>query len=53
MIVYVGYVMGDCAQALFMSLDKEKVEQKLKDVLGRTWTEEYNLTDNVIELDCD
>lgn len=59
MKIYVGYILGDYATALFVSANKEKVEKelgKLKPVYNhppRTWVEEYELKENnVIELEC-
>lgn len=59
MKIYVGYVLGDYATALFVSAKKEKVEEELEDLKSRsgnnprpTWIEEYKLReDNVIELE--
>lgn len=54
MIVYVGYIMGNYAQAVCMGLSKEEVEKVLATYnCCYTWAEKYNLTDDVIELDCD
>lgn len=56
MKIYVGYIMGDYAHAIFMSAKKEKVEKALKECnTDRTkWIEKYDVdNNNLIELDCD
>lgn len=56
MKVYVGYIMGDYAHAIFMSSKKEKVEKALKECRSnrQKWIEKYDVNDNnLIKLDCD
>lgn len=58
MIIYVGYVLGDYAHALWMSANKATVEKAISDYKRRggrrpTWIEEYKITNELIELDCD
>lgn len=59
MKIYVGYILGDYATALFVSANKEKVEKELEKLKSKfkrpriTWIEDYELKDNnVIELNC-
>lgn len=58
MCIYVGYVLSDYAHALWISKNKQTVEQAIKEYEKRggkrpTWIEKYEVTDKLIELDCD
>lgn len=56
MKIYVGYILGDYAHAVFMSASKQKVEKALNECPTRNykWVEEYNIKDDTLfELDCD
>ena len=60
MKIYVGYMGGDYAHALFLGTNKEKIEEQLAKVKGPykwqppKWIEEYELKEGkVIELNCD
>lgn len=56
MKIYVGYILGDYAHAVFMSANKQKVEKALDECPTRNykWVEEYDVKGNdLIELDCD
>lgn len=56
MKIYIGYILGDYAHAIFMSASKQKVEKALNECSTRNykWVEEYNVKgDNLIELDSD
>lgn len=54
MKIYVGYVLGDYAQAWFIGTSENKVQKELDETKTKApkWVEEYELSnDNVIELD--
>ena len=58
MYIYVGYVLSDYAHALWVSKSKQTVERAIKEYEKRggnrpTWIEKYEVTDKLIELDCD
>ena len=58
MYIYVGYVLSDYAHALWISKNKHTVEQAITEYKERggnrlTWIEKYEVTDKLIELDCD
>lgn len=56
MTIYIGYIIGDYAHALYMSTSKEKVQKELKEIdKGRhTYIVGYIIKGNeLIELDCD
>ena len=56
MIIYVGYILGDYAHAVFIGGNKNKVQKALDDCPTRNlkWIEEYIIDENeLIELDCD
>lgn len=56
MKIYIGYILGDYAHAVFMSANKQKVEKALDECPTRNykWVEEYDVKGNdLIELDCD
>lgn len=56
--VYVGYVINDYADPLWMSRDKAKVQKEIDDYKTRgsrsTFIKRYVLSrNNLIDLDCD
>lgn len=56
MTVYIGYIIGDYAHALYMSTNREKVKKELEKIDGgrHTYIVEYIIKGNeLIELDCD
>lgn len=56
MKVYVGYILGDYAQAVFMSKNEQEVFKALDNCPTNRpmWVSEYDLAENnLIELDCD
>lgn len=57
MKVYVVYVLGDYAHAVFMSTDKAKAQDKMKKLRNRnitTYIRSYDFsTSKSFDLDCD
>lgn len=57
MKLYVGYVLNDYADAIYMGRNKELVKKKTKEIsFGRTyWVEEVTLPkeNSIYEFDCD
>lgn len=55
MTIYIGYIIGDYAHALYMSTNREKVKKELEKINRRnTYIVEYTIKENnLIELDCD
>ena len=55
-IIYVGYILGDYAHAVFLSENKDKVQKALDNCPTKRpkWIEKYIIDENeLIELDCD
>lgn len=57
-MIYVGYIMSDYAHALWISGKKSTVEKAITNYKNRggkcmTWIEKYQVSNNLIELDCD
>lgn len=56
MIVYVGYVMSDYAQAVCMRLNEEKVKEKMQSYPTESpkWIDKISLSkNNIVELSYD
>lgn len=56
MTIYVGYILGDYAQALFMSTDRKQVKEALDAIDSKrpTYIVGYIIKGKeLIELDCD
>ena len=58
MRIYVGYILSDYARPLWMSAKKETVKKAIADYKKRgghrnTWIEEYEVTNELVEFECD
>lgn len=57
MKIYVGYILGDYAHAVFVGLKEKEVQKKLDECPTKNpkWIEEYEIKNEweVVELNCD
>jgi hypothetical protein len=58
MVIYVGYILGDYAHAVWISTEKATVEKAIENYRKEggnrpAWVDEYLVGKDLTELDCD